>query len=272
MPTFTGLPPRRFILFWVNYFGFRFYDPNNDAWLNRDPIAEAGGINLYLFVGNNPISRINPHGLMDFHWYNPISLAPGRDTVGRPTRHRCYPHNSRSLIIQTPAVGTRGLRDKQRLWGETGAQVGMDIGKTALENAAMAILGALGPGEAEGAYAAADEVLQAARAAKAGTKCFKSFDALKRAYPNSTGKVWHHIVEQSQIPRFGANAIQNIENVVEVSPSVNQSLNALYSSINPEITGSTAQTVRQWLKTQSFEQARAFGVQAVQNVQSGMWP
>jgi hypothetical protein len=61
-------------------------------------------------------------------------------------------------------------------------------------------------------------------------------------------------------------------NMVEVSPEVNSALNALYSSIRPGITGSTTQTVRQWLSTQSFEQATAFGLQAIQNVVGGVWP
>ncbi|MBI3851786.1 MAG: RHS repeat-associated core domain-containing protein [Verrucomicrobia bacterium] len=37
------------------YFGRRFYDPNLQRWINRDPIAEKGGANLYAYVGNNPI-------------------------------------------------------------------------------------------------------------------------------------------------------------------------------------------------------------------------
>jgi RHS repeat-associated protein len=36
------------------YYGARFYEPNFQRWLNRDPIAERGGINLYAFVGNDP--------------------------------------------------------------------------------------------------------------------------------------------------------------------------------------------------------------------------
>jgi hypothetical protein len=33
------------------------------VWLNRDPIAERGGMNLYAFVGNDPIDAIDPLGM-----------------------------------------------------------------------------------------------------------------------------------------------------------------------------------------------------------------
>ncbi|MDB6066116.1 MAG: repeat protein [Pedosphaera sp.] len=41
---------------------YRFYDPNLQRWINRDPIGESGGINLYNFVGNNPSCIIDPDG------------------------------------------------------------------------------------------------------------------------------------------------------------------------------------------------------------------
>jgi len=44
------------------YYGYRYYDPGTGRWLNRDPIEEAGGLNLYGFVENNPVSLIDPLG------------------------------------------------------------------------------------------------------------------------------------------------------------------------------------------------------------------
>jgi len=45
------------------YYGYRFYDPNLQRWLNRDPIEEFGGLNLYAFVYNNPIAWTDLWGL-----------------------------------------------------------------------------------------------------------------------------------------------------------------------------------------------------------------
>ncbi|MEI7693856.1 MAG: RHS repeat-associated core domain-containing protein, partial [Verrucomicrobiota bacterium] len=40
-----------------------FYNPSTGRWLSRDPIEEVGGNNLYNFVGNDPVRRIDPLGL-----------------------------------------------------------------------------------------------------------------------------------------------------------------------------------------------------------------
>jgi RHS repeat-associated protein len=48
---------------------YRAYDPTQARWLNRDPIGEAGGLNLYSYVGGLPVNRIDPDGT------NPILLA-----------------------------------------------------------------------------------------------------------------------------------------------------------------------------------------------------
>jgi RHS repeat-associated protein len=42
---------------------FRFYDPNLQRWINRDPVEEAGGLNLYSYVRNEPTRFLDPFGL-----------------------------------------------------------------------------------------------------------------------------------------------------------------------------------------------------------------
>jgi RHS repeat-associated protein len=46
-----------------NYYGYRFYDPGAGRWLNRDPIGEEGGVNLYGMVGNDPVTQVDFLGL-----------------------------------------------------------------------------------------------------------------------------------------------------------------------------------------------------------------
>ncbi len=45
------------------YYGYRFYSPELHRWLNRDPIEEEGGLNLYAFCGNDGVNGCDQHGL-----------------------------------------------------------------------------------------------------------------------------------------------------------------------------------------------------------------
>jgi RHS repeat-associated protein len=43
--------------------GHRFYDPATGTWLTRDPIGQAGGVNVYGYVGGDPVNWGDPRGL-----------------------------------------------------------------------------------------------------------------------------------------------------------------------------------------------------------------
>jgi RHS repeat-associated protein len=74
---FSSMPEHRGL---VGYWG-RFYEPSLSRWLNQDPIGENGGINLYRFVGNSPVSRTDPFGLWAYFqpstWFDGNGYQPG---------------------------------------------------------------------------------------------------------------------------------------------------------------------------------------------------
>jgi len=43
--------------------GHRYYSANLSRWINRDPVGEKGGLNLYGFVGNNSVNGKDSIGL-----------------------------------------------------------------------------------------------------------------------------------------------------------------------------------------------------------------
>jgi RHS repeat-associated protein len=55
---------------------YRAYDPATGRWQSRDPIGESGGINLYGYVGNDPVSLIDPLGLNPGDFINDASGDP----------------------------------------------------------------------------------------------------------------------------------------------------------------------------------------------------
>jgi RHS repeat-associated protein len=63
------------------YYGYRYYSPAQGRWLSRDPIGEAGGVNLYGFVGNDPVNGVDSLGLAGYFFGGTgNSLEPGRES------------------------------------------------------------------------------------------------------------------------------------------------------------------------------------------------
>jgi RHS repeat-associated protein len=45
------------------YYRARYYDPRVSRFVSEDPIRLKGGLNLYAYVKNRPLNRIDPLGL-----------------------------------------------------------------------------------------------------------------------------------------------------------------------------------------------------------------
>jgi RHS repeat-associated protein len=112
------------------FFRARWYDPITGRWLSNDPIGISGGLNQYVFCGNNPVNFRDPFGLCkDLHdgdqyakdyaaalWrdnprFIPISvimewcISGGRD-IGN--EHPLWRYSWRGTILPSNSTGNRG--------------------------------------------------------------------------------------------------------------------------------------------------------------------
>ena len=107
-----------------------------------------------------------------------------------------------------------------------------------------------------------------------GHRAFKSFRAFKRFMGKAgEGKQWHHLVEQHgfNLKRFGPEALHNTENVIPLGKSLHMRVSAFFSAKNFDLTGSNSLTVREWIRTQSYEAQLSFGLLIIKKIESGEW-
>jgi RHS repeat-associated protein len=70
-------------------FGRRDYDPAVGRWTSKDPIGFAGGLNLYGYVVQDPVNRIDSTGLADLFvggFFDKITNGPVRQYYKDPLR------------------------------------------------------------------------------------------------------------------------------------------------------------------------------------------
>jgi RHS repeat-associated protein len=273
------------------YYNFRYYDPQLARFIQPDDIipdlANPQSYNRYSYVLNNPLRFTDPTGHSDDDLDDIPLTVGGAHAMLRQQQSAASAqlYNKSGTEMKGVAATGRAIAEINPVVGAFNGTYEAVSGKDAIDSN-KELTGWQRTKSAGGAVlAVAPVVLKTGKFVKVavaaheaeetiqGIRAFKSFDAFKRvAGPAGEGQAWHHIVEQSQVGRFGAEAIHNTENIVKVSTEVNQKINGIYSSINKGITGSDVLTVRQWLSTKSYEEAKQFGQQILQKVQAGQKP
>jgi RHS repeat-associated protein len=98
------------------YYGYRFYDPLLHRWLNRDPIEEKGGVNVYAFCGNDGVNTVD---LLGFALYAFDGTWNDKDKMNRPTNvAKLYEIYTRRKSYKS-GIGTSRLT--RLIGGATGA-------------------------------------------------------------------------------------------------------------------------------------------------------
>ncbi len=93
----------------LHYNGQRYYDPKTGRYLTPDPIGLAGGVNPYVYVGNDPVNSVDPDG------ENPLLLIPF--IVGYLLLHNPDVANAPSSPCEVTYAsnGTAGMMDDSLL-------------------------------------------------------------------------------------------------------------------------------------------------------------
>jgi RHS repeat-associated protein len=99
---------------------YRAYDPDFGRWLNRDPIAEKGGINLYGYVANNPARFTDPRGHYGYETKYWADLSVNGNFAQRAI---AWPLGIIATILTPDSVGMTGSGTAGLLAGGT---VGVD--------------------------------------------------------------------------------------------------------------------------------------------------
>ncbi len=110
------------------YYGYRFYDPANQRWLNRDPIGEMGELNLYGLCRNNGVNAFDLLGLYGRDVHDQLTYHAAMEV--QSVKNTCWPKMYGVLLAENLGQDLVRLgayeRHYNRKVGSPGAQGNTD--------------------------------------------------------------------------------------------------------------------------------------------------
>jgi RHS repeat-associated protein len=75
------------------YYRARYYSTKLGRFMQTDPLRQLPGLNLYTYVGNNPVGRMDPMGENMYGHYCGPGEDPGSPTAIDPLDEACKQHD-----------------------------------------------------------------------------------------------------------------------------------------------------------------------------------
>lgn len=250
----------------LNYMAARYQDGRMGRFLSQDRVfvemgkqdlgkilSDPQGLNSYAYARNNPLKYFDPNG----QWFK--EFFAGRQSWSDFNLELGDAGNQ----LYNQSATARNIMDHP---AATGITVGVAGGLAAAGGAA--VITSLSTTYFGGAGTAClfncGKITQnTPKLVEQGFNSYRAFvKAMGKADPSGQNlRQWHHIVEQnpSNIQKFGQEALQNKENILNIQKDIHQKISGYYSSIDPSVTGSTHMKVRDWISQQSFAEQLSFG-------------
>ncbi len=212
------------------FFGARWYDPNIGRFISVSPLSPLGE-EEYVYCSENPVNSFDVKGLsifstVDEYWKRYEDIDP-------------------ELIIRGfSSNDVANLDISLATTGQVTQEIACELAKTSTEQFLFGLAtGGLSTPIA-GIYNAVHTI-----------STFKKF---KNVYGAARkGYVWHHIVEQRMVGKFGGEIIHSKANLIQVKREVHDLIGAYYSSKQEFSNG---MIIRKWLENKSFSEQFSFGL------------
>jgi RHS repeat-associated protein len=94
------------------YYRARYYDPGTGRFTQQDPIGYDGGLNLYAYVGGNPVNAVDPWGLIRLTYTGVYGLVSQYNYSGVSDNIiicQCWKESSFDTLATGAGTTARGL-------------------------------------------------------------------------------------------------------------------------------------------------------------------